>query len=100
MALHPTRLATVSSHGSDLVRAHQPRDAMLAARLSGFTQVEEHSRRTINAITGIERRADKLQKPCIFACSVTLGLLHPGVVAAGRDLEYPAHHSYVILVAM
>jgi hypothetical protein len=37
------RLATVSSHGSDIVRAHQSRDAMLAARLSGFTQVEEYS---------------------------------------------------------
>src|ERR1700733_1465609 len=54
------RLATVSSHGSDLVYAHQPRDAMLAACLSGFTQVEEHSWRTINAVAGIERRADEL----------------------------------------
>jgi hypothetical protein len=71
---------------------------MLAARLSSFAQIQEHSWRSIDAVAGIERRMDELQQPCTVSCSLTLGLLQPGVVATGRHLEHPAHHPNVELV--
>src|SRR5258706_6841947 len=73
---------------------------MLAARLSSFAQIQEHSRRPIDAVASIERRTDKLQQPCIVSCSLALGLLQPGVVATGRHLEQPAHHPNVELAAV
>jgi hypothetical protein len=73
---------------------------MLTACLSCFAQVQEDPRRAIDAVAGIERNSDELQQSCVFSRSMALGLLQPGVIAAGSDLEDPTHQSDLMLVAM
>jgi len=73
---------------------------MFATRLARFAQIQEHSRRAVYAVAGIERRADQLQQSRIVSRSLTLRLLQPGVVAARRDLEYSAHKPDVESVAV
>ena len=46
--------------------AHQASDAMPAAGLSGFTQIEEHARGAVDAMTRNERRANQSKQPGVF----------------------------------
>lgn len=72
--------------------AHQPRNAMLAAGLAGLAQIEEHTRRPVDALAGDERRANQAQQAGVLLGAVRQRLLPPGVVATGRDLEHAAQH--------
>jgi hypothetical protein len=46
--------------------AHQPRDAMFAARLAGFTQIKEDARSTVDAVTRDDRRPDQATSSCAW----------------------------------
>ena len=72
--------------------AHQPRDAMLAAGLAGFTQIEEDARGAVDAVTRDERRANQAKQPGILLGAVRDRLLQPLVVAARSHAEDAAHH--------
>ncbi len=60
---------------AQIVFAHQPRDAMLAAGLSRFTQIEEDARRAIDAVTRDERRANQSKQSGVFLIVVRDRLL-------------------------
>jgi hypothetical protein len=57
-------------------RAHEPGDAMLAARLAGFPQVKEDTGRTVDAVTRRERRPNQTKQAGVFsgaAASIATG---------------------------
>lgn len=67
-----------------LVLAHQALDAVFAARLARFPQVEEHPRRAVDALARRERGADEAQELCVLDGPVRLWLPQPLIAAAGR----------------
>src|SRR6516165_3845945 len=80
--------------------AHQPCDTMLTASLSRLTQIEEHSRSAVDAMTGDERRANQSNQSGVFLIVIRDWLFEPIVVAADRHLEDAAHHLHAVLVSM
>ena len=80
--------------------AHQPRDAMLAAGLSGFTQIEEDARSAVDAVTRDERRANQAKQPGILLRAVRDRLLQPFVVAARGHAEDATHRLHAVPVSM
>src|SRR5437870_224874 len=80
--------------------AHQSRDAMLAARLSGFAQVEEDARGAVDAVTCDERCPNQAKEPGVLLRAVRDRLLQPLVVAALRHAEYTTHHLHAVLLSM
>lgn len=83
----PPRVIAVER--SQSVLTHQPR---LATCLAGLTQIEEHTFRPVDALTGHERRAHQAQQAGVLLRAIRQRLLQPFVVAAGRDLEHAAQH--------
>ena len=64
---------------------------VLAARLSAFPQIMQHSWRTVDAVPGGKRCADKSQHPRIFLCWIAYRLLQLVVVACRRHTEKSTH---------
>ena len=60
--------------------AHQPRDAMLAAGLARFTQIEEHARSAVDAMARDERCANQAKQSGIL-----LGAVRDRAAAASRS---------------
>lgn len=75
----------------DLFRAHNAFDAVLAARLARFTQIEEDSQRAIDAVTGLVRRAHYAKQPCPFEGANRYGLMQPLVIPARSHIEDSSH---------
>jgi hypothetical protein len=53
-----------------VIHTHQSSHAMLAAGLSGLAKIEEHARRTVDAVAGRERPTDQTKQPSILLRSV------------------------------
>ena len=68
---------------------HQPRHAMLTAGFSRFTEIDENTRRAINAVTRHERRANQAEEPGILLPAIRHRVLKPFVIAAGSHAEDP-----------
>ena len=65
----------IAMKGAQAVLAHEARDAMLAAGLSGLTQVQEDARRAVDPLTRDERRPDQTQQPGILLGTIREWLL-------------------------
>ena len=85
---------------AQLVLAHEPRDAVLAAGLSRLTQVQEHTRGTVDALTRDERRPDQPEQPGVFLAAVRDRLQDPFGVAARRHAEYATHRLHAVPLSM
>lgn len=79
---------------------HQPCDAMLAARLSGFTQIEEDARGTIDAVARRKRRTNQPKQSGVLLRAIRHGLQDPVVIAARGHLKDAAHHLHAVLMAV
>src|SRR5437016_6820368 len=79
---------------------HQARNAMLAAGLSRFTQIEEDTRGAIDAMTRDEGRADQAQQPGILLGVVRDRLLEPVIVAAHGHLEDATHPLHAVPISI
>ena len=86
---------SIPSNRSDLINAHQPHYAVLAARLAGLPKIEEYSGRAVDTVACRKRRADQPQEPNVLDGSLTDEFLNPGVVPAWSHLQHPAHRSNV-----
>jgi len=60
-----------------MVDAHESRDPMLTAGLSGLPQVQEHAGRAIDAVTGRERRPDQAKQPSVLLRVIRQWMLEP-----------------------
>ena len=83
-----------------IVLAHQPRDTMLAASLSCLTQVQEHARGAVDALTRDERRTDQAEQPRVLLGPIGDRLVEPCVVASGGHSEHATHRLHAELVPM
>ena len=81
----------IAVQGAQVVLAHQPLDAMLAAGFSRFAQIEKDARRALDPVARSKRRPDQPQQPHVLLGAIRQRLLEPGVVAARRHVEYAAH---------
>lgn len=88
---------SIPAYRSNVVDAHKARYAMLAARLASLAQIKEHARCTVDAMARNERRSDQPEKPRVLDGSVRDRRAQPSVLAAGRDLQEPAHRPNVAL---
>jgi len=79
---------------------HQPRDAMLAAGLSRFTQIQEDPRGAIDAMARDERRSDQTKQPGVLLSPVRDRLLQPVVVAARGYLENPTQRLHAVSISI
>jgi hypothetical protein len=86
--------------GTQAVLAHEARDAMLAARLSGLTQVQEDAGRAVDPLTRDEGRPDQTQQPGILLGTIREGLLEPLVVATRGHVEHATQRLHAVLDAM
>ena len=77
--------ALVAPHRFDLVGPHDPRHPMDAAGLPGFSQVQEHTRASIDAPAGDIRGLNELQQPKVLDGPFRQWGLEPSVVTRPRD---------------
>jgi hypothetical protein len=82
------------------VLSHQAGNSVLAARLPMLTQVQKHSRRTINAVAGCERCTDQSKQSRVLLSSIGDGMLPPCVVACSGHTEQSTHPLDAELVPM
>jgi hypothetical protein len=75
---------------SQSVLTHQTRYSVLAAGLARLTKIEKDAGRSVNAVAGVERRADQAKEPSVLLPSVGHRFPKPFVVAAGSDFENAA----------
>jgi hypothetical protein len=85
---------------SEIGLAHQPLHAMLTAGLARFTEIEEDSRRSVDAMARDIRGTNEAQQPGVFLSTIGDGLLQPVVVAALGDLEDATHLLDAELISM
>lgn len=88
----------IATCGANLVDAHETRHAMLAARLSGLTEIEEDARRAVDAVAGDERCPDQPEESCVLLSSRRDRLTQLGVVPTRSDFQEPAKRSDVVLL--
>jgi hypothetical protein len=81
----------IAVQGAQLIDAHQPCDAVLAAGLSGLSQVEKDTRRAVNALTRGKRRTDQAEQPGILLRPVRHRVREPLVVPARGHAEHTTH---------
>jgi hypothetical protein len=80
--------------------AAQPRDAVLAARLSGFTQIEEDAGRAVDAVARNERRPNQAKQPRVLLSAIRDWLQQPVVISARGHLENATHHLHAVPFSM
>jgi hypothetical protein len=100
MAWMPRYAGFDSLEPPDLINAHKPHYAVLAARLSGLTKVEEYPWGSVDTVACRMRGADQPEEPDVLEGPLTDRLLQPGVVTAGSHLEHSAHCSNVKAIAV
>jgi len=83
--------------GLDLVDSHDPRDTVLAAGLTRFTQIEEDARRTVDAMARRVGFADQGEQPLIFLCAIRERMTQPFVKPTAGYLQQSTHHRGVEL---
>jgi len=74
-------------------------EKVIALYARGMTtrEIQEHARRTVDAATRRVRRTNQLQQSLVFLGPRAHRLVHPGVEAAGRDLQDPTHRPHLEL---
>src|SRR5208282_789720 len=82
---------SIASHSSDLIDAHEPHHAVLAAGLASFPKIQEYPRGPVNAVACHMRRPDQSKQPNVLESPLAYRLLQPSVVTARSDFEHPAH---------
>lgn len=97
---HGDSSGPVPVQGAQTCLPHQALDSVLAARFTGFTQVEEDPWSAVDAVTGNEGGSDQTQKPSVLLSSIGDRLLKPLVVTALSDLEDLAHGLDAVLTAV
>jgi len=83
---------------SNLIDAHQAGHAMLATGLAGFSQVQAHAWRSIDAVAYGKGGSDETQEAHVFLRSVRHWLEQPSVVAAWGNVQQPAHRPEVVFM--
>jgi DNA polymerase III beta subunit, N-terminal domain len=73
---------------------------MLTTGFARFPEIEEHSRRSIDAMARLEGRSDQPEQSSVFFSSVGDRVVQPGVIAATSDPQGVAHRLDVVLLAM
>src|SRR5579863_9625858 len=84
----------------DLVRSHDPCDAMLTASFASLSKIQEDSSRPVDAMACIVRGADQPQQPHVFLGPVGKRLSQPSVISGACDIQDPAHGLDVVFMAM
>ncbi len=95
-----TTASPIAVKGAEIIFAHEPRDAMLTARLAGLAEIQKHARRAIDALARQKRSPNESDEPRIFLGSIRHWLLEPLVVAASRYPKQAAHPVHVVLAAL
>lgn len=90
----------VPVQSAQAVLAHDARDAMLAAGLTGLAQVEQDSRRTVDPLARRIRSADHAEQARVLLGPKGEQLLEPVVVAALGDAQDSTLHFHGELPAM
>ena len=68
--------------------------------LAGFPQVSEGATRPIDAVTGIIRIADEIERPSIFSSAFAVRLVQPSIETSSCHPQHSAHQRNGISVTM
>jgi hypothetical protein len=63
-------LSAVSVQRLYVVGTHEARHSMLTAHFPGLSEIQKDARGAVDAMTGLERRADQAEQPSVFECSI------------------------------
>src|SRR5690606_24840692 len=77
----------IAVQGTQVRLTHQTGNAVFAAGLAGFTQVEENARRAIDPVARDERSPYQPQQAGVLLSAIRNWLQQPSVVAGRSDLE-------------
>src|SRR5690606_15776806 len=90
----------IAVQGTQVRLTHQTGNAVFAAGLAGFTQVEENARRAIDPVARDERSPYQPQQAGVLLSAIRNWLQQPSVVAGRSDLEDAAHQLHAVLVSV
>lgn len=95
---YPSR--SIAVQGPQAIFAHQARDSVLAAGLTGLSKIEKDTKCAVDAMARDEGRANQAQQPGILLSPIRNRVLEPFVIATWRNSEHSTHDLDGMLASM
>lgn len=91
---------SIAMQGPQAILAHQVRNSVFAAGLTGLSKIEKDTGCAVDAMARDEGRANQSQQPGVLLGPIRNRVLEPFVIAARRNSEHSTHDLDGMLLSM